>query len=808
MKKLLLALSLFVYVCSAHSAEQIFPINDAGGFGGGVDILSEDKLDTKYSPISGILNVNTDKYNEITKRLGTSLFNTIATTGTASIPVGYEYKKSDGNAYFVIQTSDCISLSASDGTFSTIIHSSLTSTNVCEFITANDCVYGVNGADIFRMDESTHIDFTVNNSTNYPTRCTFIKNWRNRNWLAGDSTYPNRVYYSYPFTPTGDTGAYENYPTDNFIDLGAKDGDKITGLQVWDKRLIVYFQRKIMEITESDTGSFVYVTRVQGVGCIYNTTISIHDGLPIFMSHRGFEQFDGAHTELISLPIDDTIKNLSQLHNVSVPVVINTTSDWGKGSGTYIDTTTYSGSVVPYFDYNHDISSQIITAQNAGYVTHFASCTISSYTTTTLALGDTNYWGAESYITMTTGSVNADSFIYFYKVAASSVSLTNPIGNIALGIDTPINTYGLGYKVTFNIPATLVLTYDDDDDDNIVDGTDYNANELVVLEWSATYQRWFTIGGVVNLYDKTVNIPIAHTTLSNNNDHFVPRTPPNATYISNVIDAGSTWQSWGSIAIDDTVPENSTISYYVKTATSAYNLTLSTFIAISNGSPITSTAGPFIQTASSFTRTSYTIVPQVNSITIDCNGSNDYAPQGISWEDRYYVSVSTDNTSAKNDTILVYQKNKDWTKYSFGADSFVNYYDKLYYGKSDNNGYIYRMEVPNVYSDNGTAYTSYWTTKKLSVHPVWKLNLHTAWVTFDSRYGDLDVSYNFDDYIGTWQTATIYNDTTYGIGLAEIPLSPSTYCRYFQLRIGNSTAENFRVKRIDIGYDDVPELFY
>jgi len=780
---------------SGNAADALYSIDtDNTGFGGGIDFVSIDKVGSKFSPIGGILNVNTDRYNEITKRNGSIAYNATPTPGALKHRRGYVYNQADGDSYIVINTSKSIVATKGDGTFTTVI-STLTDAAESDFTTAEDCLYFTNGIDApGKWDGTSLTNYTIANSTYYPQNCKYIANFRSRNWMAGDSVYRNRVYYTQAYAPGLTDNAYRTYADSNlnplFIDLGTGDGDYITGIQVWNGRLLIYFKYKIFEIYEYSTGEFAYNMLSSNIGCLYSTTLDVLNGFPIFVSHRGIEQFDGSQLVTKSMPTDYYVKGLRQLVFEQGEIVLDSAEDWGAGTGVNVDTTTSPGYVV----LRSSVTGVIVIGNEGGV-------------NVSQAYNSKKYW-RQAFYTSVTSSINY-TFCNIYRrnnYPGSSAYRPDAVGIYDSGMvllsSAPVISDGVGDggaimpSITLTANTTYYIMYTmksvglTTELNYITCGAEASTNKTKFMEYSLNGTGWgFADGSYLNTY---MDFEIAYFTYYNNGSYVMP------------IKEATSWGSWGVFSAQEIVPEGSDISYYVVTSTSIYNINTNPAHRILNNTPINSTVGPYIKIVSTMTKSTESSIPKFSSFRVGYYGNDNNVPTGKAWNDRYYLSVNTGTVSSRNDMTLVLQKNGDFTRYSIGAGCFVVYRDKLYYGDALDTGYLFQMEVSNLYTDNGKVYESYWTSKKIAYNPIYKNTTKEFWLTAAGIAGTLDLSYNFDDYDGAWIDKSIAITATRKISVSKVHITPSCYAQLFQFKIGNSSAVDFRIKRIDLLYDDVP----
>jgi hypothetical protein len=95
---------------------------------------------------------------------------------------------------------------------------------------------------------------------------------------------------------------------------------------------------------------------------------------------------------------------------------------------------------------------------------------------------------------------------------------------------------------------------------------------------------------------------------------------------------------------------------------------------------------------------------------------------GIVFKTRAYISLTYGTSATANNRIYCFdfspnnlqksQKNT-WVPFTgLNAQQFCIYGGKLYYGSSDSTGFVYQMDGTGVYSDNGAAINSYYSTKE------------------------------------------------------------------------------------------------
>jgi hypothetical protein len=744
MKKLLYLLPLLWTLSYGTEATPI----SIEQFTGGTDAAAPDKLGLTYAPFDGMQNVRTDERAQIQKRLGSVKFNTIPTTGQLRQRNLYTFNQNNGNSYLITVSS--ASVWGSLNGVETLIISSRAMTGARDrFVTINNQLWGMNGVNSpFSWDGSTTTTiYTIANSTGFPTG-KYCAYWLQRLWIAGDPANPSRIYWSDPGQPASFSNA---------LDIATNDGDQITGIMLDGQgNFLVTKNYATYRIYQYETGGFTYLQVSPVIGCLYDTTMCIFNNLPTWLSNRGIEQLNGStfNEPPISAPIDNYFKSLSQISGSTQKLLtLPTTSTWVAGSGTNIDTTTYSGSVA--------VASSIAYSTQTYYNVDFEV----QRSTTVGFIPAYDIWASSAIITRTIKAVNSGSGGFTDNLTFSL--LTSTMGIIAT------QTFPGGGSGTFTRHTQIVL----------------NLNNIL-LSKNATYY-WYVYCdhnfGVRNSVDD-----IAYFAGSINSP---------ASYITQSLNAGSSWGSWGTFQPNDSQPTGSLINYYAVTSTSSYNLNTNIAFPVSNGNTISSLVGPYIQIISSFSRTDATVNPLLNSINIVYYGINDDIPFMTVYNRKLFLQVKSPSATSGNDTVIICQKDGTWTKDALNASGWTVFRNNLYFGSSTDNGFIYRGEVLGVYTDDGNNYVWYYTTKPIWVHPYQRVTFKDIWVQTDNTGSTLDLGYRMDESAGAFQTGSYKMDSRLS---RKLPISPPLAARAVQIRVGDfngvySGAAN--INRLYLSYD-------
>lgn len=247
------------------------------------------------------------------------------------------------------------------GSYSSI-RTSLTTGSKARFSTFLNFAFMVNGTEATAVwDGNTAGSFsTGGNASGAPTG-KYIENYRSRMWIAGNSTYPSRLYYS--SVPSAVATPVITWSTDvatgQWIDISPSDGENITALHRSKSALLVFKQNhiyKVYSITQTDpdprydVGTYSQESVVETKSGMY------------FHHSSGFYQYNmyGIVQE-ISRPIIDLIRAIPTSAYTSVAGWLDPDGDhinWSVGTVTALGVT-ITNCVVRY-----TISTQVWTTRS------------------------------------------------------------------------------------------------------------------------------------------------------------------------------------------------------------------------------------------------------------------------------------------------------------------------------------------------------------------------------------------------------------------------------------------------------------
>lgn len=260
----------------------------------------------------------------------------------------------------------------------------LTAASKARFSTFLNYVFMVNGTEataIWDGDTSTNF-LTTGNAASAPTG-KFIENFRSRMWIAGNTTYPDRVYYSsIPSAVTTPVITWDTSVTGGqWIDVSPSDGDNITSLHKTKNALLVFKREhlyRIYSIAQADPDPKIDVGTYS-----HESVVETKNGV-YFHHPSGFYRYNGDSVQEVSQPIKDIVQAITLTNYYKVSGSLDTQGDhieWSVGDVT-VNGVSYTNLKVRY-----TISTQVWT--HYSYPTqHLVGCFYNDGSTISAVVGD------------------------------------------------------------------------------------------------------------------------------------------------------------------------------------------------------------------------------------------------------------------------------------------------------------------------------------------------------------------------------------------------------------------------------------
>jgi hypothetical protein len=216
----------------------------------------------------------------------------------------YEFVKRDGTKKF-IASADKLYYGADGDTAGVEIAGGLTFTtgsngeNLMSFITFANKTIGTNGVEALWQYDGT----TASTLAGSPPICPIIANYQNFVFIAGNSTYPYRLYFS-------NDGDETTWDGTDYIDIGDLTAP-ITGLAVAFGKLYIFTRKGMYELRGYDRDTFIVDEVSTSTGCVARKSIVKVDNNLIFLTDRGIYSFDGINVHYLSGKIQTYIEGLN-----------------------------------------------------------------------------------------------------------------------------------------------------------------------------------------------------------------------------------------------------------------------------------------------------------------------------------------------------------------------------------------------------------------------------------------------------------------------------------------------------------------
>lgn len=517
-----------------------------------------------------------------------------------------------------------------------------------------------------------------------------------------------------------------------------------------------------LRIYADNTGQGVWMPLQQSTG-IWTATLADYDGTT--GSNLGFNIKIGSGTPTSGAPeagwityqiVADGCCAVGAEHFSIALVYIGTTNTFalfpeGNPSSTFAVGRSTDGTVSFYFNDVFQGSTQVTSIS---YINAFAISANNVYDSATYSLYVDDVYiatGTSSGVTSSTFTSRAFSVGRNETiVGVFTATETLNSGTISYAVYSDSNT-----SIDVNASSTYVSSA------AVTNGSSFTLGFSSYVFYSANFQRTQT-NYAPTLRD--VQVDIRATTGS---------------FISQDISLGSSASSFGPFRVTES---GSGITYvlYTDTDTSMTYTNASTFVS---SQTITNNATPSIainthaRVGAFFSNVTYSVTPSLDAYTVSwIEGSGKFPVASLYFDQEYIISVSTFNTS-RNDTILVFDRNRRWTKYSgLAAYSMARYTQRPYFGDALG-GKVYRFQVDDIYTDNNAAINSRWVSKDFDFgYPITDKTMLRYYITAQRQTGS-DVVFSYGVNRGSTTSTTLNLGSVTGFFRQTIIPSSLTYQR-------------------------------
>jgi len=325
-------ISIILYL----SAKTILRKYDLNDFSGGVN--------TKISP--HILPDNQTEYAQnvlFDETLGIkSRADLYGTLEISSYPVAnkhilkmWEYKKSNGSRYLIAQAEDELYATSDKKTWVKIKDNIDWQASRLNATVYDDKMFFCNGMNYnFVWTGSLTEDSTED--IEWMPRTYYITSHNNMLIIAGTLDNHNILYYNLiGYDPLEENSWNE---ATQYITIGNKNGDDITGLYSYNGNLIIFKEHTIWALIGYSYDDWQLIQIDNQYGCLYQESITTDKGVLKWLSSEGIIAFDGGNVFKIDYPIENLTKNSNNTSSKVGYLQITDTDDFETGTSTNIET--------------------------------------------------------------------------------------------------------------------------------------------------------------------------------------------------------------------------------------------------------------------------------------------------------------------------------------------------------------------------------------------------------------------------------------------------------------------------------------
>jgi hypothetical protein len=739
--------ALLLLALPAISVGQTAPVEQHYiDFSGGLDTYkSSVYLDRNESP--DLMNVVIDEpLGSVSQRNGYQVCGSIPSGNTATNL--YEYAKNNGTRSLIVtdnttvwQTADCSNW--------TVIRTGLDPYATPHFATVRDKLWMTNGTDApstWDGTTSTVLDGT-GGLPNVP-RGKWIAWWKSRVWIGNTGTSPSGVYFSALTDTSGNILDPSTSPTawsnaNNLIYFNRSDGSPLYGLKVYRDNLYAFKSTGISRLVFQSEYNLQVIKNVTDIGSKFQDSIQeMDDGLLRFIGRDGEYRFDGITVERVSTKWTSIFQQMQQPNGLASNFYSwNSISEFNQGTGVNVSTLSASAQLALY-------QSNTVGPNMGAELGDNTNLTNVGYDNVTTE----HYYGTHSWktnirdtnnlypgFTVTIKKMTGETLVSCYHSAGDSLGVwrTNSCFGVA---DNPGPTVQVVFHYSVNSGSnTGDITYS-----HVVPGVylNWDGHYGVEVDYATMYK-----GAAGSNYSY---LDVDESGLSS---------PITGSYTSQPLHAVGN-SVWRTFDVNQALNGGS-ITYQVRTASTAAGLANAPWQAVAAGGTIPGTPQPWLQWTSAWSTTNRLDGMQVNSVT--ANWITGFPIKslltGVNYKSRYWLAASTTTGSYYNDIVMVESKSpiSSHTRYDLRVSALA-IWNNMLYGAISGTPKIARMDYGN--TDDGAAITSWWTSRdEVYDNPLAYKSVNRLIVDYPTAPGANSLQVGLSpDFGASWQNTPV--DTT------------------------------------------------
>jgi len=635
----------------------------------------------------------------------------IETGSTGTLTKGsfsFTFYRSDGSRQFLVGDSSQV-LATTDFKSYVFVTSGLATTTNLQAVQVEKKVWFTNGSDpIFTWDESNTKQI-LNGTKGLPNvpRFKYIAYHQGRIFGLNTSGNTSSLDFSAPASTDSVAISPDHqlaWPVTNrlFVDNG--DGDDGTGLFVFKGQLYIFKERSIHILFGTNTSNYITRKINAQVGAVSQDTIAELDGFVYFLGKDGIYKFDGGNTQRISDLIGPDIEAIRTDTTRIVEDTWDTQADFARGqffgsTATADGFLTVRGSSINLNTINETSHTGEFVTFSSTYIPAEWGVVVPTFTV------PPSYYAQVSELVLWARSRGTCTGANRLKII-----LKNTNNQATVEVETSISAgspAGTFSRHTLDFQNNYFNNSSPAPYPNI-NGSEINTSKFEIHLTTVANTLEITPGCLVEVYRPT----------DTGKGTLILRPTPYTGYLSEVSTI-TTLTAWDNFEAEGNT-NGGTINYYLRTATSAVNITTTSWTSFTPGSRISSSqTQTYVQWAASMAAVNiYSNPTNIDYVTIkhiEGAGSNTRA-FATTWKNRYWLAVST---ASDGNHSIIYVKAKAsnpapdaWMKFTgINIRSFTKDGADVLYGGASSLGKWYRLDYGTNYDNSPIR--AYWTSPEL-----------------------------------------------------------------------------------------------
>jgi hypothetical protein len=643
---------------------------------------------------------------------------------------------------------------------------------------------------------------TLKEHTFIPT-AKLIETHLNMICVANTPEYPCTVFFS---DILFGAEREEGWIPKNAVNVGKEDGEEITALKSFQGKLIISKESSVWGLIGSTPENMGLIQYSDEYGCLSQGSVQEFNKKLVFLDKEAVCEFNGITVQPISRQIESRIDDIS-FNRAQMKAWLQTTrQDFEVGTSSDVDIYNSPGQIRmfqdEYFVKEDEIEGRINYSANDADNTRLRGSiileTTSNYLIDTIAVNLGHASGPEHRFDITV-EVWQDDFATLVSSQTQNLEIYSAswhtffedylafaLPEKRAGLKIRLGQTGLG-DISVGTKGT-------------VEGRRTTGGHIPYFLQQNNYPADKDLSISLPPLSMQAALRVVYKTNAKTIGHFTSQ--------QKKLDASALGQAnWNKLIINQ---QGDQISMYYKTGTSATDLDTKGWNYIISGDTITPNDAAndnWIQWKASFTASNQVL----NSVSIRWKeGDNDKDIASIVWDDKYWLSVSTNSSSVSNDMILIMDKNYSWTMFDeLKAQSFYEKDGNLYF--VDYSSGSINQYTTDAYLDFTSNIDAFWESKDMDFgYP--SLDKELQYIIVSGHLTDKDsdssisLSVDYATNMGTTFNTHTISATSTGYINKILCVPVNSPARYYRCRIRNNDADYFEIHKLGFIFEVYPVM--